>query len=226
MSRLNFSSILKMIECTFSFTQSIARFDRFSEPFRKRRKVSRVTSPFCGQIVSTDSFCTLTGLITYMANKRRTERERCTKKKKEEREKTSAVTCLRRSAPSSPGSGVSRRKCSCLLQRSRKWIVSSHTHTHTTSERHRGNNNHSLLSRLGRRGIDLSNDSFYFCAGWISRGKKGEGERDGKSRKSPTISDEDDDNDKEEKEERGEEEGDEKDIRDSFSDDPRNLRPN
>lgn len=55
--------------------------------------------------------------------------------------------------------------------------------------------------------------------------KKGEGERDGKSRKSPTISDEDDDNDKEEKEERGEE-GDEKDIRDSFSDDPKNLRPN
>lgn len=112
------------------------------------------------------------------------------KKKKEEREKTSAVTCLRRSAPSSPGSGVSRRKCSCLLQRSRKWIVSSHTHTHTQRASGTGAITTTVfLAGLGDAGsIYRMTVSIFVPAGFHAekKGKEKETVRVGKVRQSRT----------------------------------------
>lgn len=184
-----------MIECTFSFAQSIARFDRFSEPFRKRRKVSRVTSPFCGQIVSTDSFCTLTGLITYMANKRRTERGRCTKRRKKRGRKRAQLLAfddlllLRQDQGYRAGSA---HAC-CSAHVSGLYL---RTRTHTQRASGTGAITTTVfLAGLGDAGsIYRMTVSIFVPAGFHAE-KKGEGERDGKSRKSPTISDEDDDND-------------------------------
>lgn len=162
-----------------------------------------------------------------MANKRRTERERCKKRRKKRGRKRAQLLAfddlllLRQDQGYRAGSA---HAC-CSAHVSGLYL---RTRTHTQRASGTGAITTTVfLAGLGDAGsIYRMTVSIFVPAGFHAE-KKGEGERDGKSRKSPTISKtKTTTTTKEEKEERGEEEGDEKDIRDSFSDDPRNLRPN
>lgn len=206
-----------MIECTFSFAQSIAQFDRFSEPFCKRRGVSRVTSSSCGQIAVYRQllfFYRFNNLYGWQKKNRERERKKYMKRRRNGRGRKRTqllafddLLLLRQDQGYRAGSAHAR----CGVHVSGLYL-GTRTHTHTQWASGTGAITTTVfLTDLDDVGsIYRMTVSIFVPAGFCTE-KREKGERDGESRKSPAISDKDENNEKEKR--RKKEEGGKRDVR-------------